>query len=216
MRALTFGIVAFLAFVPCLKADVLQVTSGFIQTYGEGGATTFLAGDGFTATGVVNFTGACPATVQAGSPITGCAGFDWISGQLTVVKNGVSQQLQFGNDFATTITQAPLFISNVTQATLSESATISNFSACPNVVMFPTCPTTTFVLPQDIFFSISLAQDPSSGNLGVQMYDVKNEIYSFPEPGTLVLLGSGVGLLALIRRKTPFIQHETKKIQQVL
>jgi hypothetical protein len=209
MRPVCLWISMFLLLVPCVRADTLQVDYGFIQTYGGTGQapTAFLSGNGFTATGAIIFTGACPQQVLAGSAFTGCAGFDWMSGQLTLDMNGVSRQLQFGNNFGVSISQAAMFVSGQTGLTVSEAATMTSISACPNAAAdpgSPLCPITTFLLPQDIFFSASLLPNLPDGS-GVQTYTVQSERYAFSEPDMFVLFVSGVAVvLPCLKRKVPF------------
>jgi len=198
MKRSTLAVLAFLAFGTCAEADSLLVTSGVIQVYGPGAPTASLSGAGFTASGVMFFTGACPNAILPGQQISGCAGFDFISGALTVVMNGVTRPVEFGNNVGTTITQAPMFLSGVTQATLSEPATIGPLVGCDNAAAFPACTETSFVITGDVLFTISLLQNPFTGG-----YDVTSETYTIttPEPGTLLLLGAGFAAVGLWKRR---------------
>jgi hypothetical protein len=190
-------VIAFLVFVPCAKADSLQVTSGFFQPYGATGDDLMLSGNGFTLTGNLMLLGPCHGDFPAGDPIIGCSGFSWVGDLLTLTQGGVSTPIGFGYDFGFTITQTPIFLSGATQATLSEPATFSVLQGClgDTAASYPDCPMISFGFSAPILFTTTVTLDPSSG-----AYDVSSEEYliAAPEPGTGGLLLIGVGLLAVV------------------
>jgi PEP-CTERM motif len=194
-------IVLAMILAPCAKADVfLEATSGFISV---STGNFSVSGPGFTFTGFVTLMG-CPSFYAPGQPIQGCStGFPIFSeGNGTLVLNGVTQPAADIDSIATG-DQAPMFLSGATQATLTEPAFLSGvFYGCLGNVLpcGGSTPGEPFTISTDgsMEFSISLTQIPGGG------YEVTNEVYTSitPEPGTEVLLLSGVGLLfGLMMRK---------------
>jgi hypothetical protein len=197
-----FWMIAFLGFLPCAKADTLSVTSGYIQIIGATGNNASFSGDGFTATGNVLFLGvpSCVGdTYVPGQPFLGCAGFQFPFGSMTVSMNGTTQLVSFGANFLVEITQARMFLSGATQATLTEPATIVGLAGCTAPAFFPPCPTTSFAFPGPVMLTVSLTLDPTTGN-----YHVTNEAYTItaPEPGTRILLLMGIGLLLVMGKRS--------------
>jgi len=188
-----------LLLVPVLRADTLQVTSGVINTFSD---TATFYGNGFTATGTINIgPGACHPDFIPGNPI-GCGGANWVSGSLTVIGNGTTHEVNFGNNYEIIISQADVFLPpGISQGTFSEPVTISSLSGCNSPGIFPECSsgTTTFVFPTTALFTVSVVWNAQQGE-----YDVTSESYSFPaaEPGSLVFLAAGlVGLVLLVSTK---------------
>jgi hypothetical protein len=202
----TLWIIALLVFVPHAKAETFQVTSGFFQPIGAAGDNISLSGDGFTANGNIYLAPvACRGNFLPGQPITGCAERS-VTGLVTLIHNGVEEQLEYGFDWNLPIGQASMLLSGVTQATLSETATFGPLTGCDNAAVFPACADTTFVIPGDALFTISLVQDPFSGG-----YDVTSEEYTIttPEPstGSLMLIGAGMSVLAFRKRIAQCLQQ---------
>jgi hypothetical protein len=196
----TLWIFVLLVFVPRANGDSFQVTSGVFQPFGATGENLSLSGNGFTATGNINIgPGACWPDYLPGDPIKGCAGINWVGGGIVTIKHdGVSEQVGYGFDFMIGISQADMFLSGATQATLSEAASFGTLTGCVDEIHFPDCTRISLVFPQDVWFTISLVQDPLSGG-----YNVTSETYAFttPEPDTGVLLLTGVGLFGFVTRK---------------
>ncbi len=194
-------IVLAMIFAPCAKADSftsLEATSGFISVDG----VFSVSGPGFTFTGGLIIFG-CGSFYNPGRPIQGCdSGFRLISsGSGTLVLNGVTEPRAV-IESVPSASQAPMFLSGATQATLTEPASLTGvFVGCLDN-FFP-CGGSLAGQPFSIStgsmeFSVSLTQAPFGG------YIVTNQVYtiSTAEPGTDVLLLSGVGLLfGLMMRK---------------
>ena len=192
-------IVLAMIFAPCAKADSLslEATSGFIEPVG----VFSVSGPGFTFTGGLIIS-ACGSFYNPGRPIQGCdTGFqNIVSGDGTLVLNGVTQPRAVIVSVASA-SQAPMFLSGATQATLTEPAFLTNvFVGCLGV--FPCGGSSPFeafsISTGSMEFSVSLTQAPFGG------YIVTNEVYtiSTAEPGTDLLLLSGGGLLfGLMMRK---------------
>jgi hypothetical protein len=193
-------IVLAMIIAPCAKADSftsLEATSGFFSVDGA----FSVSGPGFTFTGGLIIFG-CGSFYNPGRPIQGCdTGFPNISsGSGTLVVNGVTQPRAIIESIATA-SQAPMFLSGATQATLMEPATLTGvFAGCLGV--FPCGGSSPFepfsISTGSMEFSVSLTQAPFGG------YIVTNQVYtiSTAEPGTDLLLLSGVGLLfGLVMRK---------------
>jgi hypothetical protein len=117
---------------------------------------------------------------------------------MTVSMNGTTELVSFGANFLVEITQAPMFLSGPTQATLTEPATIVGLAGCTAPAFFPPCPDTTFVFPGDVMLTVSLTLDPTTGN-----YHVTNEEYTItaPEPGAFGLVLLGIGLVLVMRKR---------------
>jgi hypothetical protein len=95
------------------------------------------------------------------------------------------------------ISQADMFLSGATQATLSEPARFGLPPGCSQGI-FPDCSFTFIGIPGDVTLTMSLTLDPFSGG-----YDVTSEVYTFstPEPGTLGLVLLGIGLVLVMRKR---------------
>jgi PEP-CTERM motif len=200
-------VVAFLIFVPCVRADSFHVTSGFIQCIGPppSGATgnTSLSGDGFTATGSILLLGPCLGSVVPGQPVSGInADPGAILGVLTPIMNGVSQPAVHFDGFIT-IKQAPMFLSGVEQATLTEQVIMfGDLNGCTapfnDLCGQPPYKNVSFSLAGDvILFTTTLTQNADGG------YNVTSAGWtiSTPEPGTAVLMLIGIGLVLVMRKR---------------
>lgn len=202
-----FAVVVFLVTISALaaKADTFQVTSGYIQPIGNSsGYNAVFFGDGFVAFGGLGIL-TCPIEVVSGHAVVGCAGDEYIEGGLTVLTNtGFTEQVNFGANLLTVITQAPMFPTGAPLESLSESATISGMGDCNNTGPFPLapeCAMTHFTFAGDeIWFTAILQQNPFfTDDTGAPGYDILSEKYviSTPEPSSLLLLLAAGLLLAV-------------------
>jgi hypothetical protein len=192
-------IIAFLTFAPSARADTYQVTSGYFQPIGGTGNNIFLSGDGFTATGNIRIgpENCFPYNFLAGQPITGCP-HNFVGGFITIVHNGVEETVGYGYNLQVGTSQADMFLSGATQATLSEPAVFGSLQGCVNEGYFPQCAPTILEFPGATTLTMSLTQDTFYGG-----YDVTSEVYTFsaPEPGTFGLVLLGIGLVLVMRKR---------------
>jgi hypothetical protein len=193
-------IIVFLIFTPCARADTYLVSSGYFQPIGgTGGDNIFLSGDGFTATGNISVgaPNCFPYNFRAGQAITGCLS-QFVGGVITVVHNGVEEQVQYGFDLMAFVSQADMFLSGATQATLSEPALFGLPAGCVDEVHFPNCTPTFLEFPSDTTLTMSLTQDTVLWG-----YDVTSEVYTFgtPEPSTFGLVLLGIGSVLVVRKR---------------
>jgi hypothetical protein len=191
-------IITLLLLAPCARADAYLATSGFYQPIGDPGSySIFLSGDGFTATGFIVAGPMCAPTIfRPGQAITGCHS-DWVRGFITIIHNGVEEGVAYGSDLMSFFSQADMFLSGATQATLSEPARFGLPAGCSQG-LFPDCTFTYLVVPVDGTLTMSLTQDTSSGD-----YEITSEVYTFstPESGTLGLVLLGIGSVLVMRRR---------------
>jgi hypothetical protein len=199
-------VVIFLVFVPCVKADSLHVTSGYIQCIGPTptGATgnTSLSGDGFTATGSILLLGPCLASVLPGQPDYGINAHPGaILGVLTPILNGFSEPTVHFDGFIN-IKQAPIFLSGLTQATLTEPVIMfGDLNGCTapfnDLCGQPPYKNVSFSFGGDVvLFATTLTQNASGG------YDVTSAGWTIatPEPSTAVLMLIGIGFVLVMRK----------------
>jgi hypothetical protein len=233
-------VIAFLIFVPRAKADTFVATSGFVGLSGNLGGVITLSGVApsgapFTATGGLGLV-QCDTEFNAGDPIFPCGNagrfeYDYYSGVLTVTVNGASSTYVIGpfESYSLPFSGAPMYLSGATQATLSEPSG-TEFIACgPQDQPFIACvtggpppPSTLFVLAGPPWeYTVNLVADGMGGYIATSQFLSTPT----PEPGTEVLLLSGVGLLfGLMMRKRWFnpspsplsasflqLQHESRQ-----
>jgi hypothetical protein len=204
----TLWLVAFLVvvIVPCARADSFHVTSGFIQCIGPppSGTTgnTSLSGDGFTATGSIQLFGPCLGSVLPGQPDYGInADPGAILGVLTPNLNGVSQPTVYFDGFVN-IKQAPIFLSGLTQATLTEPVIMfGDLNGCtaPFNDLCGQSPykNVSFSFAGDvILFTTTLTQNADGG------YGVTSAGWTIttPEPSTALLMLIGIGFVLVMRK----------------